>query len=457
MKSQMTVPSAFAQDYDGEIDHHIAKPTFHIPPSPSASSILSNAISRNPFSSNLHCRKRARVEACESNATTPRGFRRNDALSPTDAFDIPSPAPLVNMDYRIAGGIDISTSEQLRYEDQDLAEFRQDLRPNRHIPSADQLQNGYFPYTPTDTALSTKRRFSAPTQQSHGWGQAVSSTVWALTGGVAGKVFNFCWNTAFRGFHAGDGQGYDMQIDSPTVTAHHNMQFKGSQDVFHAEYRGRGSTPIPGGFPADSLIEDSWSWPQSYRQQDTPTQVDETGQRSSLKSNWVMVDDPYTDIDPSPARKKARRSTATTTQARPMSSASPASGTRPRLQPRVSATGASYASPRGTSFHSNHSRPQSSEGFQRQHKRSRSSFTQTRQSDVSSAGSKSRSPDVVKFEKKIRRKDQKQDESIWRLNQQMQDMIKEAQQALGSKVEVMDEVDDEGYGEGLDTSVVSRW
>lgn len=55
----------------------------------------------------------------------------------------------------------------------------------------------------------------------------------------------------------------------------------------------------------------------------------------------------------------------------------------------------------------------------------------------------------------MRKKDQRQDESLRRLNQQMQDMIKEAQQALGSKVEV---VDDEGYAEGTDgSSEVGRW
>jgi len=64
---------------------------------------------------------------------------------------------------------------------------------------------------------------------------------------------------------------------------------------------------------------------------------------------------------------------------------------------------------------------------------------------------------VVKFQKKQRRLDQKQDNSIQRLNQQMQDMIREAEQALGSKVEVYDEVDDEGYEEGSNLSNNSGW
>ena len=59
-----------------------------------------------------------------------------------------------------------------------------------------------------------------------------------------------------------------------------------------------------------------------------------------------------------------------------------------------------------------------------------------------------KSPDVIKFEKKLHKQSQKQDDSMRRLNQQMQDMIREAQQALGSKVEVIDDAEDEGYAEG---------
>ena len=52
-----------------------------------------------------------------------------------------------------------------------------------------------------------------------------------------------------------------------------------------------------------------------------------------------------------------------------------------------------------------------------------------------------KSPEVGKFEKKLRKKDDRQDQSIKRLNQQMQDMIREAQQALGSRVEVVEDLD----------------
>ena len=64
------------------------------------------------------------------------------------------------------------------------------------------------------------------------------------------------------------------------------------------------------------------------------------------------------------------------------------------------------------------------------------------------------SPEVRKFEQKLRRKEMKQDKTMNRFNAQLQAMIREGQQALGAKIEVVDgdgtdtEVD-EGYEEGF--------
>lgn len=60
------------------------------------------------------------------------------------------------------------------------------------------------------------------------------------------------------------------------------------------------------------------------------------------------------------------------------------------------------------------------------------------------------SPQVRKFEQKLRRKEAKQDETMDRFNLHLQAMIREGQQALGAKIEVVDgtNVDDEGYEEG---------
>ena len=447
----MTMPGAFAFE-DADFSAPVAKPSFYIPPSPSASSVLSSSIARTLSCPASHVRKRPRVDVSEKSTATPRGIQRNDTFTSTYSFDAPSPAPLVNTDYRIAGGLDTPTAEKLLHEERIRFDYEQDLRPNRYgVPPSTQTES-YFPLTPSSVGNDRRKRrhSSSPRRHRPGWGH----TVWAMTGGVAGRVIDFCWNTAFQGFHAGGGQAYRMQIDTPTVTASNDVELKGSADVFDAEYRGRDSTP--GGFPEDDLIEDYMSRPQSHQQEDTPTQYHHGQDRSALKGNWVMVNEPYADSETSPARKKVRPSTASMAS-RPTSRGSLPVSVRPRLQPR---SGASYASPRGSGIGMHlhaQTRPQSSQGFHKGHKRSRSSIAQPRQADSHDEHNTPKSPEVLKFEKKLRKKDHKQDQSIHRLNQQMQDMIKEAQQALGSKVEVTDDVDDEGYGEGTDISVVSRW
>ena len=441
------MPGAFSFDCETEFSKPVARPSFYIPPSPSASSVLSSSITRTLSNPNLHCRKRPRIDSSRDSQRTPRGPRRTDTFTSTFSFGAPSPAPLVNVEYRLAGGLDTPTAEKLRHEEQAQYDFEQDLRPNRYTFPAQQPDNGYFPQTPSSADLASRKRLfpSSPSQARTG----LVHTVWAFTGGVAGKVINFCWNTAFHGFHAGGGQGYHMQTGTPMVVSGAEVEVKRNDDVFDTEYQGRGLTPIPGGFPGN-FIEDYMSRPQSHQQLETPTQLKDTG------GNWVMVNEPYDDRETSPARKRARPSTAM--YSRPLSRGSLPISVRPRMPPRSSASGASYASPRGNSIaaHSQ-ARPQSSEAFSKTHKRSRSSVAQTRHSGSDSANETPKSPEVLKFERKLRKKDVKQDRSITRLNQQMQDMIKEAQQALGSKVEVTDAIEDGDDESGTEISMVSRW
>lgn len=45
-----------------------------------------------------------------------------------------------------------------------------------------------------------------------------------------------------------------------------------------------------------------------------------------------------------------------------------------------------------------------------------------------------------------------------RLNKQLQDMIKEGKEALGTRIEIEDDPDeDEGYGEGTEVMRASKW
>ncbi|KIW19750.1 hypothetical protein PV08_00324 [Exophiala spinifera] len=372
--------------------------------------------------------------------------RKRPRLEPVSRRDTTSPPPLVNTNYRIAGGLDTPTSLAVqREEEEGQDEFEADCRPNRYAETG----TSYFPQTP---APGKRRLSQSPTHG--GWGK----TVWALTGGIAGKVINFCWNNTFKGFHAGGGKGYEFDISTPDVSSLTIHEVDAAQDVFHDAYehtsrRDRDRTPIPGGFPEEqSFVFDGF----------------DTSRTKSFerRNDWVIVDDPEHDRDASPVRKKSRASTANLYARQPTRQASTQHLPRPRLASRTSSqkSSASYASPRSSAM---------SAATKPQHRRSVSSFEPTaidpRPNSRASMASPRRqssqvhaaqaSPEVRKFEQKMRRKEAKQDQTMNRFNAQLQAMIREGQQALGSKIEVvedaMSDVDvDEGYEEG---SEADRW
>ncbi|KIW48455.1 uncharacterized protein PV06_01036 [Exophiala oligosperma] len=380
--------------------------------------------------------------------------RKRPRLDPVSRRDATSPPPLVNTNYRIAGGLDTPTSLSVqREEEEDRDEFEADCRPNRYTETT---RSSYFPQTPAvnDDNKSTngKRRLSQSPQTPGGWGK----TVWALTGGIAGKVINFCWNTTFKGFHAGGGKGYEFDLSTPDVSSLTIHEVDAAQDVFHDAYerptRGdRDRTPIPGGFPEE----------QSFVFEGFETARTKSYER---RNDWVIVDGPEHDRDASPVRKKSRASTANLYARQPNTrqASSTQHPPRPRLASRTSSQkpSASYASPRSLAVSAAAAKPQ--------HRRSVSSFepasnTPRPNSRASMASPRRQSsqvhttaqpsPEVRKFEQKMRRKEAKQDQTMNRFNAQLQAMIREGQQALGSKIEVVDggmsDVDvDEGYEEG---------
>ena len=448
MAAPVTMPGAYFSSYENScaFSRPFATPSFYAPPSPSASSALSSSfqsISRTSSTSTFKPRKRSRNQISNSIDITPR---RRQTI--TDESEVITPGPLVNTDYRIDGGLDTPCLQKLHNQEQDY-EYERDHRTNRCNQKPTHVVDSYFPLTPpADAPYGRKRKLSAPSNP--GW----TKTVWNITGGVAGKVINFCWNTAFHGFHAGGGRAYDMQLDTPTVTAAYMGYLTQSEDVFDPSYRGRGDTPIPGDFPQSGLIEDYMLHPAAHQQIETPTQTNDPGV-SSLRSNWVMVEDQDATGQRSPARKPSRPSTASM-YSRPPSR--PSLTARPRLAGKASSGGASFASPRASTASTAYGgRPSSSEGTERQYKKSRTSLASPRRSGVLQGEGTPKSPEVVKFEKKLRKQSQKQDSSMRRMNQQLNNLVKEAQQALASKVEVQEYQDeDEGFIDG-DHDNAGQW
>jgi hypothetical protein len=315
-----------------------------------------------------------------------------------------------------------------------------------------------------------------------GWGK----TVWAFTGGFAGKVINFCWNTTFSGFYAGGGGGYNLDTGTPGLTSSTWTEVDSKDDVFDNSNGAasrrieRETTPLPGGFPDEGpeFIEDYMSkLTVDQQQNDDLTPCKSRLQESaaiSRHNSWVIVEDshgPSRSRESSPVRKKSRASTANLYAARPSHAPQHPSVTlsRPTLTPR-SSTGrpsASYASPRtsigliSTAKHQpRHSASISTISCQdnpeklkrpgSSHANRASLSSPRRQSSISQTSpSQKQSPEVRKFEQKMRKKEAKQDQTMNRFNDRLQAMIREGQAALGSRIEVEmggDKVDqDEGY------------
>jgi hypothetical protein len=388
-----------------------------------------------------------------------------------------SPAAFVNTRYRIAGGLDTPLAARLDAEEMNEEDMKElDYRPNRLTLTARRRSTGYSPRTPVMAGsgghVARKRAYSGDPS---GWGRTVVN----LVGGVAGKVFNFCWNGAFRGFQAGGGRAYRLNGDTPGFIEQSTWMDTGEKDdVFNKHYETQhyhNLTPVPGQFPEEGFIDDYMSQPQAHRADQLSTPVPHGEEEwSTIKGSWVLVGgtDGLEERDRSPFLAAHNNPRAANNSRRPSSRASLAAVVnRPRLAPsRPSLAGspasnvkrpASFASPRASPSRSDAFETDSHTASSPGHHRSRSSMASPRRTrDVGPRQSFTTptSPDVQRFEKKIRRKERKEDENIQRLNKQLQDMIREGKEALGTRIEVEDDPDeDEGYGEGTEMMGASKW
>lgn len=419
-------------------------------------------------------RKRPRPNECDSvSHLTPRRTAQTlieSPATPSSSLYTPateSPPAFVNTAYRIAGGLDTPTAARLEAEEIHEEHVRElDYRPNRMTLTARQEPASYFPWTPVTLARAAHvGRKRARSIDPPGWSRAVVN----LVGGVAEKVFNFCWNGAFRGFQAGGGQAYTVRCGRPAVVDQNAWMDGGEKvNVFNKYYEGRpyhDLTPVPGQFPEEGFIKEYMSQPQAHQAHQVAEPVtpeDEGG--NTLTNNWVVVDDTISareqDRSPGSLTHQISRSASKPQSASASKVSLTAAGKRPRLAPsRSSLAGslgssgmrpASFAPSRATPRRSGANSTNLPETTSRGHNRSRPSIASPRR--ATEAGprqsfSTPSSPDVERFAKQMRRKEKREDESIQRLNRQLQDMIKEGREALGTRVEVEDDPDEGGgYG-----------
>ncbi|RAL17679.1 CoA-binding protein [Aspergillus homomorphus CBS 101889] len=338
---------------------------FQVPPSPSASSALYRSIAVPP-------RKRAR----SSLETRSSWLQVDGSASPLVTSVIGSDDLLhgvdnvVDLDYRPSRYREPSDPLHLDTSVDSLGEAgglrRKRSHPDPYLIAASPTGSDEKEQSPSVTSYPS----AAPVR----WSKAVL--------GVVGKVWDFCWSGAFRGFYAGGGRGYTMSgeqeeedDDDNSMTFPSLASEKGSAPTTpSAQPPRRGpSTPLPGCYPEET----------------------------DLQGNWVMVSPPSATIyrGSTPRRGLRRTTTAAHLAAR-------------RARPHTRRVLMSHAPPSLPSQHY----------F--------SSPAMPRESPVS-VNSKRHMAEK-------RRLEREEDASLQRMEQRLQVLIREGTQALATRVEVMD-------------------
>ncbi|KAJ9635835.1 hypothetical protein H2201_000171 [Coniosporium apollinis] len=420
---------------------------FQPPQTPASSYSSSTFTSANFDNLGNGSLKRSRHDS-ESYFTTPysataSGWSNVSAASsilhPTD---LASPAPLINTRYTLAGGLDTpGLAAASSYDGANTLAYEENFRRRWSMTSSAQHDGSITTPGPLAGERNGKRRHpSSPHDISR---QTWSQTVLHLAGAVAGKMWDFCRASAFRGFYAGGGQGYSV-----TSTDSIWEDLDARQPVFSPfEYI---STPVPGDFPPQHTDHGT----DFIHRGETPTPPRPTKRiHTDTGSGWVMVDR-HSDSRASSPRLSTRRTpsqtSTTASNATPRSSHLP----RPVAQPRPQltrppshrrslipvsrrASGASLSgSPALQHHHMNNNN-------------SPASFASARVAPAtkipSRPGSRAGltqalpSPEAKKYAARLRREEREADRSLRKMNERLRDMVREGKEALGSRVEIVED------------------
>ncbi|KAI4174302.1 MAG: hypothetical protein LQ343_002441 [Gyalolechia ehrenbergii] len=415
-----------------KLDNNVgAKSYFFQPPTPSAAQTLQRSTILTPSEHVTPStgRKRSRNQYSFSDSATPCSATSKRWVMPSgySTPNVASPAPFINTQYRLAGGLDTPTAAlatSLDIGGENRSSQGMVLRGSRSKHRGIS-QEEFFSCTPP--ALAREANGRPRTLSKHcnedGWARTFYTIF-----GAAGKVWDFCRTSAFRGFHAGEGTGYALKPPTDLVAERPLMWHDMDEKDVMSDERGCHNV-VEGRFPKEDFIED-------YMAQDhsTPPRAAKKIQRSKgegqLRENWVMVDrSSIASRDGSPVRLSARKIPPSSASGRrPIARAerrSMLSAHRPSLTSHAGSPG--MRSDRPASFAS-----------------SRSPLTSPNRASPVSV-------DVQRHAARIRRREMEEDANLKRFNQQLKTMIREGKEALRTTVEVEAESDalvDEGYIEG---------
>lgn len=479
LSGSVSLETTLPPKLDAGAKSHIFQP----PRTPSASNSLhrSSAFLLSQHGKMPGSRKRSRKDSYLTDEPLPDKFDAS-AWSPMESYlhssmtcpgspDEMSPASLINTQYKLAGGLDTPTaalsSTLERYDYYATLSDPAMRGPGRGWGRNSGIEgDNYFPQTtPTILGRETngRPRFQMASsqlqqhqqyqeyQESSGGG-SFARTVFA----VAGKVWEFCKASAFRGFYAGGGQGFDMLPPS------HSGQTSWEDTSEPKDYNFSQMTPIPGRFPTEELrmIPDYMSRKYHHQRQETSPsrpakkqQREKAGSRTELQASWVIV-------GPRDASSLSRESSPS----RPSLRKYPPSHRRPLTKPihhhRPRPSLSSYAGHGHTAFPSLSSHPLASRASPRA---SGASGLSPSKIPAASSANNNGSPvntEVARHAARIRKREVEEEANLQRLNRQLKAMIKEGKEALGTKYEIEMGEEDEGYAEGdeylFDEGVVEK-
>lgn len=328
-----------------------------------------------------------------------------------------SPAPFVNTQYRLAGGLDTPTARLTM----DAAGGEYPASPDlllrgRGFRGFDLAPDSYFPQFVSVLSRESNgrpRQHASPRLQ-EGLGKAVFGMV-----SVAGKMWEFC--RTFKGFYAGGGQDYEMKPPLEYVDCDQSMwQDAECDDVFQSDLCEK--SLVPGRFPEEDFIADYMSQDHTTPPRAAKKIQREKGRGEEISASWVLVGSTSTSPETSPSRLSTRKIPPSNSPAR---RAIPKLGRRPIL-PASRPSLTSYAGSPG--LHSDRS----------------ASFASPRSPITSPKHERPLSIEAQRQAARTRKWELEEEANLKRFNQQLKAMIKEGKEALGTKFEVIDEPLDEG-------------
>ncbi len=463
---------------------------FQPPRTPSASSSVHLAQPANSIMMEKHKplivnKKRSRHDSTASNKATPisqtmdwsNGYPTGDSIAMSGSLDPGSPLPFVNTRYQIAGGLDTPSAAAANYYEE--SEFS-DTGYRRNLPSDGRAKPHFeteyhsFARLPSSASMETNGEARVPSLQqstSGGW----SKTALDVVGGVVGRVWQFCKAGAFSGFTAGGGQQYQLdpyhtietELDNQNDSEFWESEISRKATLFN-DTSGRSSTPVPGQYPDESIcIVDPMDrgTPEGTPARATKRrQIDVGGSDAGLGKNWVVVPNTPATATPKPAGRYSMPTSSSASRRQP--NGTPSTASRPSARPgqrrpllHTRASAVSHAGSPGlrSSGPASFASPRSPGG-------SKIPVPVSSNSQNAAAAS----PAAIQAQKwaaKKRKEDLEADKSMSKLNAQLQAMIREGKEALGTTFEVkdVDEVGmgdtdmDEGFEEPVSSPSKGRW